>query len=272
MNLFAVQQMSAETYCEAKRILSETFTPLYAFQALERPTKQRLDITVFMLVRNMHKTTQQDFKKLLGESVKTPTLDRVRKFLQSQASIYESMERSSPNSTTTTVASKKTFNTTLQASVAPLTKDADKSKNRNPKKSTLCNGVHFISKCSKLLEKSLIEKQSFIKEKTLCPIVWVHTLLMLVNQNSNAQSARVLITPCSMITIVLNLNYLQGCKRQFKKPITISLVKVFFQIESSVVNLITLRAHICNLNFCNCWVQLHFKDLQNIVVLKVVFC
>lgn len=90
-----------------RRSLNETFTSLDALTTLGRPTKSLSDILVHMLDNNMDKITRLEWKKNLGRTTVVLTVDRVKTFLQGQALLYESIERTTSSSISPTTVNRK---------------------------------------------------------------------------------------------------------------------------------------------------------------------
>lgn len=167
--LFTVKPMAAETYCEVKRLLNETFTPLNALRALGRPTDYWSDMIVFMLVRNMDCNTRRDWEKSLGKHLKTPTLERIKSFLEAQALMFESVERTGkPNVLSPPTTSKKVSSATTALASVDVPKISQKKKPKPVNKCNLCNEDHTLSRCPKLKEKSPFERKAVILQKRLC--------------------------------------------------------------------------------------------------------
>ena len=167
--LFSVKPMTTNSHSEVRRILNETLSSLDALTSMNRSTHYWSDIIVHMLVNNMDKSTRLDWEKSLGRTSVVPNLDRVKSFLQGQALIYESVERTNKSSTASHTESKKAKgNASLQVSMNASSTKEGGAKGKPSYKCYFCKEEHSIYKCPKFQQKSVSDRRIFVIQNKRC--------------------------------------------------------------------------------------------------------
>lgn len=80
--LFAFSFMSAKSYAEVRRLLSETFKSINALTSLGRSTKFWSDFIVFMLTKSMDRDTRIDWQEIWVDQLYTPASKESRPSLR----------------------------------------------------------------------------------------------------------------------------------------------------------------------------------------------
>ena len=152
--------------------------PLESLKSLDRIDEEIWnDLFVHLVVMQFDANTKKDWKKSIGKENDYPcTVAQVKEFVESQLENLESPEntrdphRSQLSNLNSNAKGIQKYKSKMEneSSTAHALQTVNKDSSVAPFKCSLCNGDHPIDKCELFLKKPILERQQFVRSKSLC--------------------------------------------------------------------------------------------------------
>ena len=162
-NLLAIESMKPESYAELRRLSSSSFEVLSSLESVDRPLeKGGSDLFLYVMVLKFDPTTRKDWENLLGNSQDPASIQELKKFVDTQLAVLESIRNTQPvvNSST----SKPSNSVKSHATVTP------KENNDKSWVCPMCSENHPLYHCPNFRGKSAQERNNFVTGEGLCSL------------------------------------------------------------------------------------------------------